>query len=78
MALSLIRSRPLNGPHLPDQVEKWVAGAVSTTPTSYYATVARTYAALAIAYMPTIRTITVDMSKLAGTTVARWYDPTSA
>jgi hypothetical protein len=28
-------------------------------------------------YMPTIRAITVDMSKLSGTTTARWYDPTS-
>jgi Putative collagen-binding domain of a collagenase len=27
-------------------------------------------------YMPTIRAITVNMSKLAGMTAARWYDPT--
>ena len=46
--------------------------------TDSYATAARTPdGALAIAYMPTIRTITVDMSKLAGTTVARWYDPST-
>ena len=46
--------------------------------TDNYATAARTPdGALAIAYMPTIRTITVDMSKLAGTTVARWYDPST-
>jgi hypothetical protein len=32
---------------------------------------------LVIVYMPTIRAITVDMSKLTGTTTARWYDPTS-
>jgi len=32
---------------------------------------------LVVAYMPTSRTITVDMSKLAGRTTARWYDPTS-
>jgi hypothetical protein len=32
---------------------------------------------LVMAYMPTIRTITVDMSKLAGPSTARWYDPTS-
>jgi hypothetical protein len=31
---------------------------------------------LVIAYMPSIRTITIDMSKLASTTAARWYDPT--
>ena len=32
---------------------------------------------LVMVYMPTIRVITVDMSKLTGTTTARWYDPTS-
>ena len=32
---------------------------------------------LVVAYMPTIRTITVDMSKLASPAIARWYDPTS-
>jgi Protein of unknown function (DUF4038)/Putative collagen-binding domain of a collagenase len=43
--------------------------------TDSYATAARTSdGALAIVYVPTIRTIRVDMSKLAGTTVARWYD----
>jgi hypothetical protein len=32
---------------------------------------------LVMAYMPTVRTITVDMSKLASPAIARWYDPTS-
>jgi Protein of unknown function (DUF4038)/Putative collagen-binding domain of a collagenase len=32
---------------------------------------------LALAYMPTIRTITIDMSKVASPATARWYDPTS-
>jgi hypothetical protein len=42
------------------------------------ATAARTSdGSLVMVYMPTIRGITVDMSKLAGTTTARWYDPTS-
>ncbi len=43
------------------------------------ATAARTSdGSLVIVYMPTVRAITVDMSKLAGTTTtARWYDPTS-
>ncbi|WP_172628026.1 DUF4038 domain-containing protein [Bradyrhizobium ivorense] len=42
------------------------------------ATAARTSdGSLVLVYMPTIRAITVDMSKLAGTTTARWYDPTS-
>jgi len=30
-----------------------------------------------ILYMTTTRTITVDVSKLAGTTAARWCDPTT-
>jgi hypothetical protein len=30
-----------------------------------------------IAYMPSMRTISVDMSKLSGTAAARWYDPTN-
>jgi hypothetical protein len=42
------------------------------------ATAARTSdGSLVMVYMPTIRTITLDMSKLTGTTTARWYDPTS-
>ncbi|MGV7219267.1 apiosidase-like domain-containing protein [Bradyrhizobium sp. UFLA05-112] len=42
------------------------------------ATAARTpNGSLVIVYMPSIRTITVDMSRLAGTATARWYDPTS-
>jgi hypothetical protein len=43
-----------------------------------YAPAARTSdGTLVMAYTPTIRTITVDMSKLAGITAARWYDPTN-
>jgi hypothetical protein len=42
------------------------------------ATAARTSdGSLVMVYTPTIRPITVDMSKLAGTATARWYDPTS-
>ena len=32
---------------------------------------------LAIIYMPSNRTMTVDMSLFSGTVTARWYDPTS-
>lgn len=43
-----------------------------------YAPAARTPdGSLVIVYMPTIRAITVNMSKLAGQTTARWYDPTN-
>lgn len=46
---------------------------------SNYLTAARTSdGKLVVAYMPTIRTITVNMAQLTGTTVtARWYDPTN-
>ena len=43
-----------------------------------YAPAARTFdGTLLIVYMPSVRTITVDMSKLAGSTIGHWYDPTS-
>jgi hypothetical protein len=46
--------------------------------TNSYVTAARTPdGLLAMAYLPSIRTITVDMAKLAGLTEARWYDPTN-
>jgi hypothetical protein len=41
-----------------------------------YATAARTTdGSLVMAYMPTSRTLTVDMSKLSGPALAHWYDP---
>jgi Putative collagen-binding domain of a collagenase/Protein of unknown function (DUF4038) len=41
------------------------------------ATAARTDdGSLVIAYMPTLRPLTVDMTRLAGPVIARWYDPT--
>ena len=42
-----------------------------------YVTTARTPdGALVMAYLPAIRAITVDMTKLAGRTIAQWFDPT--
>ena len=42
------------------------------------AVAARTFdGSLVLVYMPTIRTITIDMSRLASPAIARWYDPTS-
>jgi hypothetical protein len=32
---------------------------------------------LGVVYVPTQRTVTIAMSKMAGATVARWYDPTN-
>jgi hypothetical protein len=43
-----------------------------------YATTARTAdGTLVMSYMPTARTITCDMTKLAGNATARWFDPTT-
>ena len=43
-----------------------------------YLTAARTPdGSLVMAYMPTIRTITVDMSNLSGSATAQWYDPSN-
>ena len=45
---------------------------------SDYLTAARTPdGALVLAYMPTIRSITVDMTKLGGPAYASWYDPSN-
>lgn len=33
---------------------------------------------LALAYIPTARTITVDLTKLSGSVTARWFDPTTS
>jgi len=42
-----------------------------------YATAAATSdGSLVMAYLPTVRTVTVDMSRLSGPSVARWFDPT--
>ncbi len=46
--------------------------------TNDYATAARTPdGKLVIAYIPTIRRFTIDMSKLSGRATARWFDPTN-
>jgi hypothetical protein len=46
--------------------------------TNTHATAARTAdGSLVMAYLPSMRTLTVDMSKLAGPTTAHWYDPTN-
>ena len=43
-----------------------------------YLTAARTPdGQLALAYVPTIRTITVDMAQLSGPVTAQWYDPST-
>ena len=69
---------------VPDQTHRVVIDGYGTpapfgtgsVATDTYATAARTPdGRLVIVYVPTIRPITVDMSKLSGPTAARWYDP---
>ena len=69
---------------VPDQTHATVTAgygtysASSTLADNDYLTAARTPdGALVMAYMPTIRTITVDMTKLAGLAGASWYDPSN-
>ena len=43
-----------------------------------YATAARTGdGALVLVYMPTRRTVTVDMTQLSGPAMVRWFDPSN-
>jgi hypothetical protein len=63
------------------QVVKGGRGAYSrdgSITTDTYVTAARTGdGTLVMAYLPTVRTVTVDMSKLSGPARAHWYDPTN-
>lgn len=70
---------------IPDQAHAVVTAGYGTFADSGalgdndYLTAARTPdGALVMVYMPTIRTITVDMASLAGPAYASWYDPTNA
>jgi hypothetical protein len=48
-------------------------------PDDTYATAAATPdGRLVLAYLPTIRTVTIDMSKLSGTASVSWFDPSDA
>jgi hypothetical protein len=52
--------------------------ASGTIPPDTYATAAITPdRTMAVVYLPTIRTITVDMTKLAGSTAVKWFDPSN-
>jgi len=72
---------------VPDQIHTVVTDGYGTpaplgsgsVATDTYATAARAPdGRVVIVYVPTIRPITVDMSKLSGPTAARWYDPALA
>lgn len=69
---------------VPDQTHTLLTSGYGTftstgdVDSSDYATAARTPdGKLAIAYLPTVRTVTIATSKLAANPVARWYDPTA-
>jgi hypothetical protein len=52
--------------------------AVASITDNACATAARTVdGSLLMAYVPTARTITIDMSQLAASAAGRWYDPTN-
>jgi len=48
-------------------------------PDDTYAAAARAAdGSLVMAYLPTVRRVTIDMTKLSGPATARWFDPTNA
>jgi hypothetical protein len=69
---------------IPDQDHKVVISgfgafnSLGNVSESDYVTAAATSdGSLAICYLPTVRTVTVDMTRMSGTTTARWFDPTA-
>jgi Protein of unknown function (DUF4038)/Putative collagen-binding domain of a collagenase len=67
---------------IPDQAHTTVTAGYGefnpggTIPQNTYVTAARTGdGSLVMAYIPSARTLTIDMTRLAGTAAARWYDP---
>jgi hypothetical protein len=56
---------------------KGLSGFGSFANNNYVATAQTPDGSLMIAYLPNLRTITVDMSKFAAPVAARWYDPTN-
>jgi hypothetical protein len=73
---SLFESRPWYD-LVPDQNHTVVTAGFGSFGSGDYVTAARTPdGKLVMAYVPSARTLTVDMSKLNGPVIARWYDPT--
>lgn len=54
----------------------WASSEGSVNDNDYATAAATPDGALALAYLPTRRTVTVDMAKLSRSVRARWYDPT--
>lgn len=62
---------------VPDQEHTVMTAGYGDFGSQDYATVARTpNGQLVIVYVPSARTLAVDMSKLSGPVTGRWYDPT--
>ncbi|HEY4014974.1 MAG TPA: DUF4038 domain-containing protein [Polyangiaceae bacterium] len=63
---------------VPDDKNEVLTGGLGERGTNDWAVLARARdAALALAYIPTIRPVTIDMGKLLPGVEPRWYDPTS-
>lgn len=63
---------------VPDTGHSFLTSGYGTIDTADYAGCGKNAGGtLAIIYMPSNRTMTVDMSQMAGSTTARWYDPTN-
>jgi hypothetical protein len=63
---------------VPDQAHTVVTDGLGTYGSDDYVTAAGTPdGRLAIAYVPSGRTVTVDLGRFSGSVTARWYDPTA-
>jgi hypothetical protein len=63
---------------VPDQNHTLVTGGYGSFGQDDYVTAARTPdGTLAMAYLPSGGTLTVDLARLSGPVTARWYDPTN-
>jgi Protein of unknown function (DUF4038)/Calx-beta domain/Putative collagen-binding domain of a collagenase/IPT/TIG domain len=73
--MTLLEARPWYD-LVPDQTHALVTSGYGTFGDIGYVTAARTPGGeLAFAYVPSARTITVNMSMMSGAVSARWYDP---
>ncbi len=61
---------------VPDWSHTTLTAGYGSLGNSNYATAARAAdGSLVVAYLPTVRTVTIDMAQLAADATARWYDP---
>jgi hypothetical protein len=73
--VSLFSARPWHS-LVPDQTHSVVTSGYGSFGSDGYVTAARTPdGTLAMAYVPSARTITVDLRALSGPVTAHWFDP---